>query len=80
MAKNVSDLCSFYSKLNRIFGKVSIKKRFLFFFMDFKLLMIILRNFQEFLNKLNLLKTCIKTTDPIGFCIIYSHFYHGQMI
>ena len=77
MAKNGSDICNFCSKLD--FGK-SGRKHFLLFFMDFKLLMFHnnIVKVSEILNKENLLKTCLKFTYPIDFCIFCSHFYKGK--
>ena len=79
MAKNGSDLCNFYSKLD--FFEFFTKKYFLHFFTDFKLFMLNFHNntvnISEIL-KWNLLKTYIQTTYSINFCILYSCFYYGK--
>ena len=58
MAKNESDLCIFYSKPS--FGEKRIRKHYVLFFIDFKLLIFYnnIVKLSEILNKWNLLKTC----------------------
>ena len=69
-AKNWSDLCNFYSKV--IFWSFCLRKYFLLFFAEFKLLMFHnnIVKISEKLNKRNLLKICLQVTYPTDFCKI----------
>ena len=73
MAKNVSDLCNFYSKLD--FRKTLIKNIFAFLY-GFKLLMILknIVKILEILNKWNLVKICLKFTYATNFCFFLQPF------
>ena len=77
IAKNWSDLCNFYSTM--IFLNFCLRKYFLIFFAEFKLL--IFHNnivkISEKLIKQNLLKICPQVTYPTNFCIICIHFTMG---
>ena len=76
MAKNGSDLCNFYntgSKQDVL--NCFIKKYFLLFFTNFKLLMFC-NNIVKISESLN--KCCLKSTYPIEFCIFCRHFNYGE--
>ena len=77
-AKNWSDLCNFYSKV--IFWSFCLRKYFLLFFAEFKLLMFHnnIVKLSEKLNKRNLLKICFQVTYPTDFCKIRIHFYYRK--
>ena len=77
-AKNWSDLCNFYSKV--IFWSFCLRKYFLLFFAEFKLLMFHNKivKISDKLNKRNLLKICLKVTYPTDFCKIRIHFYYRK--
>ena len=68
------------SIVNSFFGFFFIRKHFLLFFMDFKLLMFHnnIVKISGIFNKQNLLKTCHMFTYPTNFCIFSSHFYYGK--
>ena len=67
-----------YSKV--IFWSFCLRKYFLLFFAEFKLL--IFHNnivkISEKLNKQNLLKICLQVTYPTDFCKICIHFYYRK--
>ena len=77
-AKNLSDLCNFYSKV--IFGDFCPRKYFLLFLPELELLMFYnnIVKISEKLNKWNLLKIWLKVTYSIDFCTIWFHFYYGK--
>ena len=62
------------------FRNFFIRKYFLLLFTDLKLLTFQnnIVKISEVLDKWNLVKTCIQTTYPIGFCIICSQVYYGR--
>ena len=74
--KNWSDPCNFYSKV--IFWSFCLRKYFLLFFAEFKLLMFHnnIVKISEKMNKRNLLKICLQVTYPTDFCKICIHFYY----
>ena len=78
IAKNWSDLGNFYSTM--IFLNFCLRKYFLIFFAEFKLL--IFHNnivkISEKLIKHNLLKICPQVTYHTNFCKICIHFYYGE--
>ena len=78
-AKNWSDLCSFYSKV--ILSSFCLRKYFLLFFAEFKLLMFHnnIVKISEKLNKRILLKICLEVTYPTDFSKIRIHFYYRKM-
>ena len=77
-AKSLSGLCYFYSKV--IFWIFCLRKYFLLFFAEFKLLMFYnnIVKISEKLNKWNLLKIWLQVTYPTDFCMIWLHFYYGK--
>ena len=79
-AKNRSDLCKFYSKV--IIWNFFLRKYFLLFFAEFKLLMFYnnIVKISENLNNWNLLKICSQVSYPTDFCIICIHFYNGEKV
>ena len=79
IAKNWSDLCSFYSKM--IFWNFSLRKYFLLFFAEFELLMVHnnIVKISEKLNKENLLKLCLPSYLPYKFLHnLHSFFIMGE--
>ena len=82
MAKNLSDLCNFYSKVIFFFLEFLSKKMFLLFFAELKLLMfhniVKFVKISEKLNKRNLLKIYLQVTYLTDICIICIHFYYGK--
>ena len=80
MAKSGSDLWNFYNKLEFWIYYFFYLNYFLLFFTNFKWLMFHNNTVQlsEILNKWNLLKTCIKTTHQIEFCIFCSRFCYEK--
>ena len=64
------------SIVNWIFENILLK----IIFMDLKLLMFHYNivNISEILNKVNLLKTCLKFIYPTIFCIFCSHFQYEE--
>ena len=74
-AKNLSDLCNFYSKV--IFWDFCPRKYFLLFLGELELLMFY-NNIVKISEKLNKLKIWLQVTYPIDFCMIWFHFYYGK--
>ena len=85
---SVSVLCSqiftlklnLWPKIGLTFWNFCLRKYFLLFFAEFKLLMFHNNTVKisEKLNMWNLLKICLQVTYPTDFCIIYIHFYYGK--
>ena len=77
-ARNWSDLCNFYSKVN--FRNFCFRNFSLLFFAELELLMSYnnIVKISEKWNKGNLLKVCLQVTYPTDICIICIHFFSAK--